>query len=189
MKKFSYSRSHLRSPCKISALFEDDGFVYKVKTLNVSEGGILLDQISHLPMESIVPMMIPIPQFPEFKNYDLEKLRNFSKEMFPNKVIRVMAKMVRRDGETVAVDDVFKSRIGIQFAEISPQSQKVVADYVAVYSGNIVRLQQYIEGSSSFEEYLESARILGQVLGYPSDIRLAELRQLVAHDYMSLQWL
>ena len=65
-----YQRKHLRAPYKEPVLYVDDNFVFKASTLNISEGGLLLDQIPHFPEdEDEVPIMLSLPQFPYFKNF------------------------------------------------------------------------------------------------------------------------
>lgn len=185
----SYTRKYLRAPYKADILFADDGFVFKARTMNLSEGGMLVDQIPHLPSKDIVPFIITIPYYPEFKNYSLERLRAYAPELFPSKVIRVKGSMLKRDDITTSVDQVFRMKFGVQFIEISPFNQKVVAEYVEIFTSNLIHLQKLIESSAAFADALESARVLAKILGYPGDIKLATLRSMVSHDYKSLQWL
>ena len=57
--------------------------MFKARTLNVSEGGMLLDQIPHFPEEENINLMVSLPQFPFFKNYNLEKLKSFNSAFMP----------------------------------------------------------------------------------------------------------
>ena len=161
----------------------------RLKLLNISEGGLLLHQIPHLPINESVPLMFLIPKFPYFKNFSLEKLKTFDRGILPSKVIRLKGRLIRREGATTSVDDVFKTRIGLQFTEAEPWVQTLVADYVSIFSSNIIQLQKLIEDSSSFADAKYSVRILAEILGYKSNMKISELRQVVGHDYRSLQWL
>ena len=82
----SYQRTHLRAPFKEAVLYVDDNFVFKAHTINISEGGMLLDQIPHFPEDGKeVSLLISLPQFPYFKNYSLEKLNSYTNDLFPKK--------------------------------------------------------------------------------------------------------
>ncbi len=183
-----YQRLHLRAPFKQDILFSDEDFVFKCSTLNISEGGVLLDQIPHFPLSEFVPMMLSVPQYPSFKNFDLLKLKTFSFELFPAKVIRVQGKIARKEGENYSYEDVFRSKIGISFTKVSDIEKKIIADYVEKFTGNLATLSMWIDLASNDEETLKKARILADILGYISAQKLADLRFEVHRDYKSLQW-
>jgi c-di-GMP-binding flagellar brake protein YcgR len=185
----SYKRKHLRAPYKTQVLFEDENFVFKAETLNISEGGMLIDLLPHFPSNENVSMMISIPTFPLFKNFSLGKIRDFSQDIFPKKIVRIKCQMVRREGDTTSVDEVFRSRIGVKFTDIAPAAQRVISDYVNVFVSNIVHLQALLDNVNSDRTSFEKVRILSQILGYPEETKIALLRKLVTHDYKSLQWL
>ncbi len=185
----SYERKHLRAPFREPILFEDEGHVYKALGANISEGGIQIHQMPHFPKSEIVSVMFPLPQFPRFMNYSLERLKSFSQEIFPDKVVNGKIKSVRRMGETSSVDEVFRVRIGVQFIELDPFAQKLIADYVDTFASNVIHLLRLIEDANAFKLSLESARVLAKILRYPDKLKLAELHRRVAHDYVSLQWL
>ena len=182
-----YQRLHLRAPYKQEILFSDENFVFKCSTLNISEGGALLDQLPHFPQSDFVPMMLPLPQYPAFKNFDLLKLKTFSLDLFPTKIIRVKGKVARKEGEDYSFEDVFKSRIGVSFTEVMPLEKKMIADYVEIFTSNIMTLSMWIDLANSDSEIKKKARVLAEILGY-SEQKLADLRFVVHQDYKSLQW-
>jgi hypothetical protein len=185
-----YQRTYLRAPYKEPILYIDDNFVFKASTLNLSVGGILLDQIPHFPEENeVVPLLISLPQYPYFKNFTLEKLRNFSAEIFPKKVIRLKGHMVRKIGVESKTDEVFTSRIGIKFVEVSAQNQKLIQDYVNIFSSNLIYLQMLIDNINTSDKHLKKIRALCRILSYDEQIKIAALYKQVQHDYLSLQWL
>lgn len=185
-----YQRTHLRAPFKEPVLFVDDNFVFKASTLNISEGGMLLDQIPHFPEdEEEVPIMVSLPQFPYFKNFNLEKLQNFSSDIFPKKIVRVKAQMVRRIGLESKTDEVFVSKVGLKFTDVSPQALKQISDYVNVFASNLIYLQMLIDTINTSEKNLHKIRVLSEILNYKVDIKIAQLYKEVQHDYRSLQWL
>tara|TARA_Y100000385_G_C12901016_1_gene554180 strand:- start:208 stop:783 length:576 start_codon:yes stop_codon:yes gene_type:complete len=185
-----YQRTHLRAPYKEPVLFVDDNFVFKASTLNISEGGLLLDQIPHFPEdEDEVPILVSLPQFPYFKNFSLEKLQNFSSDIFPKKIVRVKAQMVRRIGLESTMDEVFVSKVGLKFTDVSPQAQKQISDYVNVFASNLIHLQMLIDSIHASEKNLTKVRALSEILNYDLNIKVAQLYKEVQHDYRSLQWL
>jgi hypothetical protein len=184
-----YKRSHLRAPCFTTILFEDGGYIFKATTLNISEGGMLVKDLPTFPNGENVPMMIRLPQYPSLLNFNLEKLRNYSNELFPAKIIRIKGQMVRKSASQSAVDDVFLSRIGLKFTLISKEDQKVISDYVTVFATNILHLQNLLESVNSNEESLEKSRLLAGILGYDSRLKISQLRSTISLDYQSLSLL
>lgn len=185
-----YKRNHLRAPYRENILYVDDDFVFKAHTLNISEGGMLLDLIPHFPDENTeVPLMIALPQFPYFKNFTIQKLRAFSADMFATKIIRLKCKMVRKIGVKSKVDHAFTSRVGVKFTEINPMEKKLIADYVNVFSSNLIYLQVLIDSMYADKSNLEKIRLLSKILNYEDDLKISQLRKDVQHDYISLQWL
>jgi hypothetical protein len=185
----SYQRKHLRAPYREPALYVAEDFVFKAHTMNISEGGMLLDQIPHFPEGSEVPLMLSLPQYPYFKNFNLSKLEGFNHDLFPKKVVRLKCRVVRKMGIKSKVDEVFMSRIGVQFTEITPQVQKQIADYVNVFSSNLIYLQVLIDSLHADSQNLAKIRALSSILSYDVEMKIAQLRKDVMHDYKSLQWL
>ncbi len=185
----SYQRAHLRAPYKEPVLFGDEGRIHKGRALNISEGGLLLDQVPSFPAEAEVPLMLHIPTYPYFKNFNLLKMKTFSRDLFSTKIVRVTGLMVRRIGTTTSVDQIFAARFGIKFAEIGAHEQKIIGDYVSVFASNLIYLQMLIDSWNTDEDMKLRTRELSKILGYGDIERISELRQQVSHDYLSLQWL
>ncbi|MBL7666096.1 MAG: PilZ domain-containing protein [Bacteriovoracaceae bacterium] len=181
-------RKHLRAPLYDNILFEDDNYVFKARTLNISEGGILLDALPHFPAKESVGILVPVPQFPQFKNFSLERLKDYSQELFPKKILPMKVTMVRRETETTSVDDVFRSRIGAAFVSADHQTKKIISDYVDVFVSNIVYLQAILDQVNVDKTSLEKVKVLSHILGYRNLNKIALLRKLVTHDYQNLQW-
>jgi len=136
MRSTNYQRKHLRAPFKESVLYADGNYVLKAHALNISEGGLLLDELPSFPEKDEVAFMISLPQLPALKNFSLLKMQTFTKELFQHKVIRVKCKMVRREQLSQNLDNIFRSRFGLQFIGISDTDQKVVEDYVLNFASN-----------------------------------------------------
>lgn len=189
MMSKNYQRRFLRAPLREIILYADGDYVLSAKALNISEGGILLDQIPSFPVSDDVPLMISLPQYPVFKNFSILKLQTFSRELFPHHVVRVKARMVRKDELSQNLDNIFRSHFGLQFLRIMPQDQKRVEEYVFTYSTNLIYLQTLIDSFNTDEETKLRARALAKIMGYRDIDKIADLRARVGHDYKSLQWL
>jgi c-di-GMP-binding flagellar brake protein YcgR len=188
MKK-NYQRRHLRAPFKESILYADGSYVLRASTLNISEGGLLIDELPSFPDSDEVALMIPIPQLPLLKNFTLLKMQTFSKELFPRHIIRAKAKMVRREELSQNLDNIFRSMFGLEFIRISAIDQKQIEDFVMTFSSNLIYLQTLIDSFNTDEETKVRVRTLAKILGYYDTDKIAQLRSIVTHDYKSLQWL
>lgn len=184
----SYQRKFLRAPYKEPVLYEGEGFIFKGHTLNISQGGMLLDQIPFFPDREVVPMMLSLPQYPYFKNFSLSKLENFNSDLFSKKVVRVKCKIVRKLEVQSVVDEVLTSRIGVTFVELGEHIEKKIIDYVNVFSSNLIYLQVLIDSLNADSQNLAKIRALSKILKYEEGIKISELRKQVMHDYRSLQW-
>lgn len=185
----NYQRRHLRAPLKETLLYADGSHVLKARTLNISEGGFLIDQLPSFPENEVISMMVSLPQIPYLKNFNLLKLQTFSKELFKRHVIRAQGKVVRKEELSQNLDNLFRSRFGIEFVEINPQDRKYIEEYITAYSSNLIYLQTLIDSWSSDEETKIKTRTLAGILGYSAEEKIAQLRSKVFHDYKSLQWL
>ncbi|MFP5491999.1 MAG: PilZ domain-containing protein [Bacteriovoracia bacterium] len=183
-----YQRAHLRAPYQEPVLFGDEDFIHKARSLNISEGGILLDEVPEFPAADEVPLLLHLPSYPYFKNFNLIKMQTFTRDLFPTKVIRAKGRMVRRIGETTSVDDVFRPRFGIQFSQLGDHEQKYISEYVSVFASNLIYLQMLIDSWNTDEDIRLKTRALADILGYQKIEKISELRRQIGHDYQSLQW-
>lgn len=188
-KNSGYQRRYLRAPYKLDVLFLDQDFVFKGRALNISEGGLLLEEVGHFPERDEIDFLIKLPQFPLFKNFDYEKLKQYNSETLEAKSVRFKAKMVRKVKIRSTVDELFSSQIGIQIQDISNFNQAKVAAYVDTFSSNLIYLLVLLDTLNSDKNNLEKVRIISTFLGYEPREKLSILRLQVEHDYKSLQWL
>lgn len=189
MMKKNYQRRFLRAPFKEPVLYADGEYVLKASTLNISEGGLLIDELPSFPESDEVPLIISVPQLPALKNFSLLKMQTFSKELFGRNVIRVKARMARREQLSQNLDNLFRSRFGLEFIRITPHDQKIIEEFVTTFSSNIIYLQTLIDAFNTDEETRLRVRTLAKILGYDQTEKIAQLRAQVTHDYKSLQWL
>lgn len=185
----NYQRRHLRAPFKESILYADGSYVLKARALNISEGGMLVDELPSFPEADEVPLMIAIPQLQSLKNFSLLKLQTYSQELFPRHVIRVKARMVRRHELSQNLDNIFKAKFGLEFIRITPLEQKILQDFVSTCASNLIHLQTMIDSFNTDDETKDKVRALAKILGYNNNEKISHLRSIVSQDYKSLQWL
>jgi hypothetical protein len=188
--KRDYQRLYLRAPYNEPVLYVDGDFVFKARSLNISEGGLLLDQVPHFPESNDdVPLMISLRQMPLFKNFTLDRLKLYSPEMTENIVVRLKSSMVRKFGIESKAEQAFTSRVGLRFTDVPHQAEMAIKEYVKVFSSNLIYLQVLIDSLNTDEQNIEKARLLASILGYDRDQKISILFKKVQHDYQSLQWL
>ena len=98
MKPKNYQRKHLRAPFKETVLYADGNYVLKARALNISEGGLLMDEMPSFPETDDVAIMISLPQLPSLKNFSVLKMQTFAKELFQHKVIRAKRAVISKLG-------------------------------------------------------------------------------------------
>lgn len=189
MMNKTYQRRHLRAPFRETILYADGSYVFQAQALNISEGGLLLDQLPKFPDAEDVPILMAIPKLPTFKNFTLIKMHTFSKELFPKQIIRVKAKLVRREELSQNLDNIFRSKFGLEFIRISSFDQKIIEDFISTFSANLIYLQTLIDSFNTDDETKIRVRTLAGIMGYMDIEKIAKLRSNVMNDYKSLQWL
>jgi hypothetical protein len=186
MGKRQFKRRHLRAPLFTEFLYEDDGHVLKARINNISEGGVLLEALPHVPEINLMPLMLEVPSYPTFSNYGRERLLSVKKESIDSEILRVRAKMVRSFEAQSAVDLIFVPKIGCEFVTPSPEFSEVIKSYVSTFSKNMIFLLNLFE-SSSTKHQIDVIRHVADFLGYRRDEKISLLRQKVLHDYQSLE--
>jgi hypothetical protein len=175
-----YQRKHLRAPYRFEIMYAYDQKMHRQHCLNISEGGMLISEVDFFPQQE-TSVLLSLPQFPPFKNFTIEKLKDFTIDLFPKKVIPAKVKLVR-------MDKVAKTA-GVKFVAISGPHQKFIAEYVESLLSNIIHLLTLIDSVNFDTESLEKTRYLSHLMGYGQEIKIAKLRQVIGHEYRSLQWL
>ena len=181
-------RKHIRAPLQSMCLYLDGDYVFKAKTNNISEGGILLSELPHFPDINALPLMLTLVEFPRFQNYSFDDLKKMDLEDFPQKVIKVKARLVRSfEGES-NVDKLFKKFIGCEFYTYNDEFRIAVKNYVETYAKNIVYLLSLFESLGNKTEQLLALRTIAYFLGHDSyRMKIPILRAKILHDYQSLE--
>ncbi len=188
MRSRSYQRRFLRAPLKTRLLFADGEHVHVARTQNISEDGLLIEELPSFPESFDLPVMLQLPLYPSFKDFSTEELEAFSPEEKGSRLIRFKGKIVRREELAQNLDNLFRIKLGLQISEIDPYHRNEIAQYVSIYSSNLIHLQLAVDSTNADEDMLRRARALGSILGYPTE-KITQLAALVTHDYQSLQWI
>ena len=189
MSRGSYQRRYLRAPYKESVLYVDGPDILKGRAVNLSENGILLDEIPNLPQEETLQLLISVPTFPLMKNLSIAKLRAFDPAQLERKVVKVEARLARKEELGKDLENLFKARFGLEFVRVQTSDQEHIKSYVDAFAANLIHLQALIDSYNSDEDTRERTRALALALGYPAQEKIAQLRTQVSHDYNSLIWL
>lgn len=182
-----FRRAHLRAPLQTTILYEDDGHVLKARTLNISEGGILLENLPHIPEINAMPLMIDLVQYPLLAKERVDHLLARNPSDYERKIFRIRAKMVRSFNVENEVDQIFVTRIGCQFVMPTKYATDLINDYVARFAKNTVYLLSLFENHGNRPEQVHFLRHVAGLLGYQNGLPLPRLRQKVLHDYQSLE--
>lgn len=179
----SFQRNYLRSPLTSDVLYVSEGHVHKGRSVNISEGGILLESLPYVPEINAMPLMLSLPQIPSFAQLSTEYLKTMDITHFDKKIIRSKARLVRTFDAHSIVERVFVQKIGCEFVLPAPEVKSEIAHFVQTSAKNIIFLLGLFQKSSQVEVLRNVARILG----YNDQEKIPLLRQKVLHDYQSLE--
>jgi hypothetical protein len=180
-------RQYIRAPIRSMCLYVDGDYAFKAQTNNISEGGILLSELPHIPEINALPLMIALTEFPRFQTFSFDDLKKMNIEDFPQKIVKVKARLMRSfEGES-HVDKIFRKFIGCEFYASNDEFKESVRGYVETYAKNIVYLLSLFESLGNKTEQLEALRTIAQFLGHDRKMKIPLLRAKVLHDYQSLE--
>ncbi len=180
-------RKYLRAPLKSQALYVDGEHVFKARILNVSEGGVLLSELPHIPEINSLPIALNIIHYPRFSGMNLDELKQLSPDDFTRTILKTKVRMVRSFENQSNVDRVFINFIGCEFYNPDPEFKLVIFQYVETFAKNTVYLLSLFESLGNRAEQLETLRTVAHLLGYDRRMKIPLLRAKVLHDYQSLE--
>jgi len=181
-----YKRQHLRAPLVSPFVYSRAGRVLKGLVENISEGGMLLKHMPPLHLDEEIWGVFEIVQYPVFSHYKFDELNLMDRKSFNSQIIRVQIRPVRKV-ELKGEGNIVSRYIGVVFLDHHNEKKIVVSDYVKTFTKNIIFLLKKIESNIGNGEMSE-IRLLAELLGYPKEIKISNLRQKVLHDYQNLQW-
>jgi hypothetical protein len=180
-------RKFLRAPLKSVCLYVDGEHVFKARVLNISEGGILLSDLPHIPEINSLPLAIDLVLFPRLQTLTLDQLKVLNIEEFPRLIAKTKARMVRTFEGQSNVDRIFVNFIGCEFFNPTTDFKMAVFRYVETFAKNTVYLLSLFESLGNRAEQLELLRTVAHILGYDRRMKIPLLRAKVLHDYQSLE--
>ena len=179
-------RKHLRAPLKSSALYVDGEHVLKASTVNVSQGGILLSELPHIPEINSLPLAINLIKYPRFQGMSFDDLKQQSMDDFKREILKTKVRMVRSFENKTSVDRIFVNFIGCEFYNPDSLFHAAILEYVDIFAKNTVYLLSLFESLGNRTEQLETLRTVAHLLGYDRRMKVPLLRAKVLHDYQSL---
>ena len=180
-------RKFLRAPLKSQALYVDGEHVFKSKILNISEGGMLLSELPHIPEISSLPVAFNLIFYPRFQGMPFEDLKQLTVDDFERTIMKTKVRMARSFENQSNVDRVFINFIGCEFYNPAPEFKHAVSQYVESFTKNTVYLLSLFESLGNRTEQLEVLRTVAHLLGYDRRMKIPLLRAKVLHDYQSLE--
>jgi len=187
MSQGRFKRTSLRSPLKTFVLYENEGYAFKARTLNISEGGVLLCDLPIVPEINAIPLMFALPRFPEFSSLSQEAIKQFNADELNKDIFRTKARMVRTFEGQSAVDKIFVTHIGCEFVKPTEENKALIANYVSTFAKNTIYLLNLFESMGKNPKNIELIRFVSELLGYDPNEKIAMLRLKVLHDYQSLE--
>lgn len=183
----NFQRQHRRAPLREDFLYEEGGHVHKAMSINISEGGLLLQSLPIIPVNDLVPMMLAIPQHYDLVTLSKEQIYYLSREKINNKIIRAKVKIVRKFEGISSADQLFVTQIGFQFVHLESESLHTIQSYVDLNMKNISFLVSQFENMLKNKDIETLVRRIASLLGYDGSGKIENLRQQVLHDYQSLK--
>lgn len=182
-----FKREHLRAPLKSAVLYLMEDFTLKAYMLNISEGGVLLDNLPSVPPIKAIPMMFPLIDYPELSLLHPEVLFGLDVTHLEKRVIRMKARIVRSFEGFSEVDKIFVTKIGCEFVNPQPLEKQLISKYVSRYAKNLIYFLGLFEGRGQKADRTQLLRKTAELLGYDPDMQIAKLRLKALHDYQSLE--
>lgn len=179
-----FQRVFLRAPIKTEVLFQDDEFVLKARLLNISEGGVLLENLPHVPEVPAIPLVLDLPKIPDLLSLPNSQILHLNLDELPREIVRVKARLVRQFEGKSEIDALFVTKVGCEFVRAEEEDKAIIREYVARFTKNIVYLLNQFESSRKDVSVL---RKTAEILGYDGQEQMAFLRQKILHDYQSLE--
>jgi hypothetical protein len=184
-----YQRRYLRAPHKGKLLYLDGKHVYTAEALNISEDGMLVQNIPNFPESEELAIMLSLPQYPLLKGLTLEDLIEFRPETLSRTIFRARARIVRKGELSRNISNLFNAKVGMQFMRILAHDKKVIEEYVSTFGINLIHLQTLIDYYNFDEDAKIRTRVVARLLGYNEETKMSQLRIQIQSDYQSLQWL
>lgn len=184
---FEFKREFLRAPLKTNALYLVNDYALKGQILNISEGGLLLENLPSVPEIKAIPLMFPLIDYPELSLLHPEVLFGLKVQFLEKRVVRMKARIVRSFEGFSEVDKIFATKIGCEFVSASEECRDQISQYVSRYAKNLIYFLGLFEGRGQKADRNKLLRKTAGLLGYDSEMQIAQMRLKALHDYQSLE--
>lgn len=181
------NRAHPRAPLEGDIIGSYDDKLFQSKTLNVSEAGILFEEIPQLELGAEVYVLFDLPVIKDFSKLRPEKLMSLHRDDFQRSVIRLKAKVTRHFKGKNPIGEGDVQQTAIEFIDIAPEIQEHIRKYVNRFKVNLEILLNDIEEMGKSNTDSSRLKKISYLLGYGEVHKLAILRQRVSHHYQGLQ--
>ncbi len=185
----NYQRRYLRAPHKGKMLYLDGKHAHTAQVLNISEDGLLVENIPNFPEAEELAVMLSLPQYPLLRGLTFADLTQFRPENLSRTIFRAKVRIVRKGELARDISNLFRTKVGMQYVRILPHDKKVIEEYVSTFGINLIHLQTLIDAYNFDEDARARTRIVAKLLGYQENTKVSQLRIMIASDYQSLQWL
>jgi hypothetical protein len=187
MKEKSYKRAHVRAPLKSQAICCLEDKIFLGRTLNISQGGLLLTDLESVSQNKSLHLMIDLPSYPNFNDFKKEELLNLDWNSFERYVLRIEMNVMRsfkvgKEGEEIELH-------GCSFVSIVEDHVNLIKRYVESFTKNIIYLLDIFESLGREDVSLSILRKVSFLLGYNPEEKIFSLRKKILHDYQSLETL
>ena len=187
MIKKNFQRSHLRSPMKSRVVFSLGNKVGMSHTINISRGGLLVNEIEGAKVGDKVWTFIELVILPTFSEQSEESILSIDEREFEKEILSIKFEIVRIFDGPTQTSDKKVSQMGTRFDNIDTETQKTIDSYVETFKKNVVYLLTLIERLGRSSGPPGVFKKVANLLGYNPEEKIALLRQKVLHDYQSLE--
>jgi len=164
-----------------------EDYILKAYLLNISEGGVLLDNLPSIPPVRAMPMMFPLIDYPELSLMHPDVLFSLEVKHLEKRIIRMKGRIVRSFEGFSEVDKIFATKIGCEFVNPGPLEKSLISKYVSRYARNLIYFLGLFEGRGQKADKTMLLRKTAELLGYDPDMQIARMRLKALHDYQSLE--
>jgi len=179
-------RQHLRAPLVNECLFIDEGTFFKGTILNISEGGGLLSDLNFYPDSKQFSLFFDLPILPDFSTLPASEIFSLDKNNFEHQIYGTLVES-RRNFEAKLDDGKRIKKMGAEFIDPSKDVQEGIKKYVSTFSINIIYVLSLFEQGHHRKAVSDLIRKVISLLNYDGSLKLSVSRQIVLHDYQSLE--
>lgn len=181
-------RKHCRAPLLTSVLAEVNKGVKRVRGVNISQSGVLLD---HLPedMPESFKVLFSLAKFPDFSKVDKVVMSKMNRHSIDHNIVRATVRLSRK----CEIRQGYYN--GYEFIHFDKDFQRNVFNYTNQMASNLsyyLNLFEIYDRSEESEKNNDYIRTLARLLGYIDGDKVVSLRTLRSkglHDFQNLDQL